>query len=139
MKKALALAMIALLIILAGCGKQMTAKPLKTTTPSAPAAEPVQESPAVAEEETKTAAEALKELESGELGTAPAATGAKTGSTGMPPAPEGVTGEEALKARTRSLYSQGTGLSQPVEADRETGSISDDLPPEYGNDNSAGD
>lgn len=135
MKKVFALAVIAMLILLVGCKNQMTAKPLKSS-PSAQAATPVQESPAVAEETGKTAAEALKELESGLPQTE--AVGAKQATSYYPPAPAGVTGDDALKARTRALYSTSKGMSQPVEADREFGSRSDDLPQDYGNEGSAG-
>jgi hypothetical protein len=142
MRKVIVFAAIAILVLLAACGsKQMDAKPLKSTTPTAAATisepEPEQEAPAADEGTTKTAAEALAELEQ-QLNSAPV-SGPKQGSTGLPPAPAGVTGTDALKARTKALYSQGASVPGDVDSDYHEGSISDDLPDDYNNDGSAGD
>ncbi len=140
MNKAVVIAVIAMLVLLAACGnKQMQAKPLKTPN-GAVVGLPAEPTPTTAPEPepapTKTAAEALKEFEEQQLTSG--TTGAKQGSTGMPPAPTGVTGLDALKARTKSLYKTGSGIGEAVDADREFGSRFDDLPDDYGNDGSAG-
>jgi hypothetical protein len=134
---------IALLVFLVACkGKQMEAQPLRAPT-GIPAEEPlpvVAPEPAAAPVEEgsgKTAAEAIKDLQA-QLTTSAPATGGKTL---YPPAPAGVTGEEALRARTRALYSQGTGVNQitgGVVTDFPDYTKSSNLPGEYGNSGSAG-
>jgi len=141
MRKAVLFAVIAMLLVLAACGNTQTAKPLSRAAqveqPSA-VAEASSEATAVVEDESsgKTAAEALAELEQQmiEGGT----SGLKSGSTGLPPAPAGVTGKDAMRARMRSLYKQSQPVTGGVTADTRQGSISDSLPGDYGNDDSAG-
>lgn len=135
---------IALLVFLAACkGGQVDATPLKTPVAApveAPAPAPETEAAPAAEASSgKTAAEALQELE--QQMVASGATGPKQATTLYPPAPTGVTGKEALKARTRSLYSQGTGVSQitgGVITEFPDYSKSSSLPEGYGDDSSAG-
>ncbi len=140
MNKAGIIAVIALLVLLAACGnKQMQAQPLKTQN-TAVVESPAELQPQQSEPQpTKTAAEALKELEQRQI--LPVTTGAKQGSTGMPAAPAGVTGEDALRARTRSLYSQGTGVNQitgGVVAEFPDYTKKSSLPDGYGDSDSAG-
>ncbi len=118
MKKVLVLTVIAMLVLLAACGgRQMEAKPLSSRAPTAAVvSEP---EPAPAEEGSReTAAEAIVELRE-QMQNMPATTttpSPKEGSTGMPPAPAGVTGKDALAARTRALFSKSTGISEAVDA-----------------------
>jgi hypothetical protein len=130
---------ITILLLVAACSSQMKAKPLTSrTTPRTPNAAVVAETqPATEPEEGLTAAEAIEDLRSGGMPLPTAGTGAKEGSTGLPPAPAGVTGKDALKARTKALYSQGTSAGN-IEADRDFGSRFDDLPEGYGDSDSAG-
>jgi predicted small lipoprotein YifL len=142
MRKVMVFAAIAMLVLLAACGsKQMDAKPLKSTPTAAVTAsepEPAPESSAPVDEDSgKTAAEALAELEQ-QLNSAPVA-GPKQATTGLPPAPAGVTGVDALKARTRAMMSQGAPVPGDVDSDYHEGSISDDLPEGYDDSGSAGD
>jgi predicted small lipoprotein YifL len=139
MRKVLVIAVIALLVLLVACGKTQTAKPLKLPSEpvSAPAMETPSSEPVVEDEGTgMTAAEAIKDLQV--TVPKPSTTTGKVASTGLPPAPAGVTGVDALKARTKALYSQGSPVTGAVAADTRTGSIADDLPSEYDNDGSAG-
>jgi hypothetical protein len=141
MKKAVLFAVIAMLILVAACGKTQTAKPLSqrpAVEQPAAVAEAPSESSVVVEDESsgKTAAEALAELEQQMI--ADGTSGLKTGSTGLPPAPAGVTGKDALTARMRSLYKQSSPVTGGVTADTRQGSISDNLPDDYDNDDSAG-
>ncbi len=147
MNKILIGIVIMLMVFLVACGgKQMQAKPIKApngavTTQPAPTAEQPAATP-VPTEESKTAAEALKELQGQLASGATQTTGPKQGATGMPPAPVGLSEQEALKARTRALMSQGSGLSQPVDADTQLGARyakDSDLPKGYGDEGSAGD
>jgi predicted small lipoprotein YifL len=141
MRKLIVFAAIAMLVLLAACGsKQMDAKPLKSTpTAAATVSEPEPAPEVQADEEdksSKTAAEALAELEQ-QLNSAPVA-GPKQATTGLPPAPAGVTGVDALKARTRAMMRQGAPVPGDVDSDYHQGSISDNLPAGYGDDSSAG-
>ena len=143
MRKAVLIAvMLVLLLFVASCGnKQMQAKPLKSRSPTGavaglPEAAPEPQAEPADESSGKTAAEALKEFQAGQL--ASGTTGAKTGSTGMPPAPAGLKDKEALAARTHALYDKSTPVGD-VEADRDFGTRFKDLPDEYANSNSAGD
>ncbi len=117
MKKVLVLTVIAMLVLLAACGgKQMQAKPLSSRTPTAAVvSEPEPSAPA--ESSGETAAQAIIDLRE-QMQNVPATTkvtSPKEGSTGMPPAPEGVTGKDALAARTRALLSKSTGISEAVD------------------------
>lgn len=135
MRKVFVIAVIALLVLLVACGKTQTAKPLKL--PAQEQAAPVVSEPVVEDEGTgMTAAEAIKNLQIPV--PKPSTTTGKVASTGLPPAPAGVTGVDALKARTKALYSVGSPVTGAVTADTRTGSIADDLPSEYDNDGSAG-
>lgn len=138
MRKVFVIAVIALLLVLVACGKTQTAKPLKLPSEpvSAPAMETPSAEPVVEEGSGMTAAEAIKDLQI-PVPTPSTATG-KVATTGLPPAPAGVTGVDALKARTKALYSVGSPVTGAVAADTRTGSIADDLPSEYDNDGSAG-
>ena len=131
------ISVIALLVFLSACGtKEMDAKPLKSpATVEQPAAAPEPSAAPAEESSGQTAAEAIKELQE-QMASSPAQTGTQV-KTLYPPAPEGVTGEAALKARTRALYSTGTPTGSVV-ADREFGTISENLPDDYNNDGSAG-
>ncbi len=118
MKKVLVLTVIAMLVLLAACGgKQMQAKPLSSRMPTAAAvSEPAPSAPA---EETsgETAAQAIIDLRE-QMQNVPATTkvtSPKEGSTGMPPAPTGVTGKDALAARTKALFSKSTGITEAVD------------------------
>ena len=147
MRRVVVLVMIVMLVILVGCGKkQMEAKPLSTptanvvgTTEPAPEPEPTPEqttAPAEDESSGQTAAEAIVGLQTELVQTA--AEGRIEGNL-YPPAPEGVEGFEALKARTKALMSQSGTTDLDVEADRDFGSrFSDGLPDGYGDDGSAG-
>jgi hypothetical protein len=136
MKKVAVFAVIAMLVLLAACGgNQMKAKPLSARTPTAAAvnqaAAPAPQ-PATEPAPEVTAADAIKELQE-QIQNTPVSTGPKTGSTGMPPAPTGVTGKDALLARTRALFSNSSAYGK-VEADTEFGPRYDDesdLPEEY--------
>jgi len=126
MRKAVVFAVIAMLLFLAACsGNKIQAKPLSSRTPTAAA--PVQPAPQPAPEPKHevTAAEAIKQLRE-QMQNAPAttSTGPKTATTGMPPAPEGVTGKDALLARTRALYSRGSEVPDNIL----TGGVIKDLP-----------
>jgi hypothetical protein len=139
MRNAGVITVIALLVFLSACGnRQMDAKPLRAveTPVEQPAAVPEPAAAPADESSGQTAAEAIKELQE-QMASAPAQTGAQA-KTLYPPAPAGVTGEEALKARTRSLYSQSTGVTGSVTADADFGSRFEDLPDDYANDGSAG-
>jgi hypothetical protein len=121
MRKVIVFAVIAMLVLLSACGgNQMTAKPLSSRTPSGavalPAAQPEPAAPAA--EPTKTAAEAIKDLKE-QMANAPVSSGPKTGSTGMPPAPSGLTGKDALKARMRGLMNQTLDVDLPTNVSTE--------------------
>ncbi|MEM2916460.1 MAG: hypothetical protein QXT19_03840 [Candidatus Woesearchaeota archaeon] len=117
MKRVLVFTAIVMLVLLAACsGKQMEAKPLSSRAPTAA----VVSEPAPAPEESngKTAAQAIVELRE-QMQNAPVITttpSPKEGSTGMPPAPAGLTGKDALAARTRALFSKSTSISEAVDA-----------------------
>lgn len=138
MRKVLVVAAIILLVFLAACGETQRAKPLRQSPTAAVTASPQPEAPAEETAPTKTAAEAIKELQIEQLQTT--SSGPKTATTGLPPAPAGLTGQDAMKARMKALYSQ----SQPAEGfdsdevDTDFGSRFEDLPDDYGNDGSAG-
>jgi hypothetical protein len=114
MRKVIVFAVIAMLVLLAACGgNKIAAKPLSSRTPTAAATtpEPAPSAPEPAPE--MTAAQAIKELQE-QMQNTPATTtttSPKTATTGMPPAPAGVTGKDALLARTRALYSTGSGVN----------------------------
>lgn len=113
MRKVIALAVILMLVLLTACGgNKIQAKPLSARTPTAAAVNQAAPAPTPAPEPAPevTAAEAIKELQD-QIQTTPVSTGPKTGSTGLPPAPTGVTGKDALLARTKALMSQSTGVS----------------------------
>lgn len=120
MQKRVLLAILIGLLLLASCGSKTTGKRVAipemsgenspitgavtgTQTESAPA---------------KTAAEALSEIKNAGSVT-PAATSEKVG-TFYPPITTDATGKEALKAKTRALFSQET-YDPNVEADSEFG------------------
>lgn len=138
MKKVVLFAVIAMLILVAACGKTQTARPLNRAAqveqPSAVAEAPAEAT--VEEGSGQTAAEALAELQKQMV--ADGTSGLKTGSTGLPPAPAGVTGKDAFTARMRSLYKQSSPVTGGVTADTRQGPISDSLPDDYNNDDSAG-
>ncbi len=110
MKKILVLAVIAMLVLLSACGgNKIQAKPLSSRAPTAAATTPQPPAPAAPEPTSgKTAAEAIKELEIPPV--VPKTSTVKQATTGLPPAPTGLTGEDALKARTKALYSTGSGV-----------------------------
>ncbi len=125
MRKILVLTVIAMLVLLSACGeKQMQAKPLSSRAPTAAATtEPAPEPTPELEPSTgKTAAEAIKELQIPPV--VPTTSTVKQATTGLPPAPEGVTGKDALAARTHSLYSQGSEVPDNML----TGGVITDLP-----------
>lgn len=154
MKKIIVITVIALLILLAACGsKQMTAKPLKSPTGAVAGLQKTaqktttQTTPqkATPVEPQKTAAEAIKELKQG-MSTSTAAAAPKKGTDLYPPAPAGVTGKDALKARTKALLTQSKTLTLDGKVDTTFGAryhtksgSSKNLPSNYGNTNSAGD
>jgi hypothetical protein len=115
MRKVIVLAVIAMLVLLAACGgNQMKAKPLSARTPTAAAvneaaAPAPQPTPTPAQDSGVSAADALKELQQ-QMKNVTISTGPKVATTGMPPAPTGVTGKDALLARTRALMTQSTGV-----------------------------
>jgi hypothetical protein len=131
-------ALLSSLLLLAACTSQLEAQPI-----SEPESMPIEETPAptpepAPAEPTKTAADAIKELQQT---PAPAPT-VKQGSTLYPPAPGNVTGVDALKARTRSLYSQGASVGTiegGATSEFPDYTKSSNLPQGYGNENSAGD
>jgi predicted small lipoprotein YifL len=119
MKKVLVLTVIAMLVLLAACGgKQMEAKPLSSRSPTAAAvSEPETAAPSAEESSGETAAQAIVDLRE-QMQNVPATTttsSPKEGSTGMPPAPAGVTGKDALAARTKALFSKSTGITEAVD------------------------
>lgn len=132
MNKTVIIALVlATLIMLAGCGgKQLTAKKLKLTPeinsavtglPEEPKAEPAPAPEETTEKTQKTAAEALKELQE-QIAKTPLQTKTVTqANTGLPPPPEGVTGIDALKARTKSFYKQSTKAEDVENVDAEFG------------------
>ncbi|MEM4246881.1 MAG: hypothetical protein QXR48_02490 [Candidatus Woesearchaeota archaeon] len=128
MRKGVVFAVIAMLVLLTACGgNKIQAKPLSARTPTA--AVPVEQTPSptpASEQAPKmTAAQAIKELQE-QMANTPAisSTGPKTATTGMPPAPQGLTGKDALLARTRALYS----TSSEVPDNMLTGGVIRDLP-----------
>lgn len=138
MRKVLVVAAIILLVFLAACSETQRAKPLKQSPTAAVTVAPQQEAAEPVQESTKTAAEALKDFKAEQL-AAPVVSGPKSGSTGLPPAPAGVTGLDAMKARMKALYSQSQPAEGVSDVDTDFGSRFDDLPDDYGNDGSAGD
>ncbi|MEM4240150.1 MAG: hypothetical protein QXM31_02590 [Candidatus Woesearchaeota archaeon] len=127
MKKVIVLAAILMILVLTACGgNQMQAKPLSARTPTAAATSP-EPAPAPTPEPapTMTAAQAIKELQE-QMQSAPAttSTGPKTATTGLPPAPKGLTGKDALLARTHALYSTGSEVPDSML----TGGVVRDLP-----------
>lgn len=136
MRKVLIVAAIILLVFLAACSEQqMQAKPLRQSSPTA--AVTAAQTSTQETESTKTAAEAIQDLKAEQL-AAPVVSGPKVGSTGMPPAPSGVTGLDALKARMKLLYKQSEPVDGVGAVDTGFGSRFNDLPSGYGNDGSAG-
>jgi hypothetical protein len=116
MRKVIVLAVITMLVLLAACGgNQMKAKPLSARTPTAaavneaaaPAPTP---QPTPAQDSGVSAADALKELQQ-QMKNVTISTGPKVATTGMPPAPTGVTGKDALLARTHDYMTQSTGVT----------------------------
>jgi len=123
MSKVIIATVIALLVLLAACGgKQMAAKPLTSSTPTAnvvhfttPAAAPKPVTPPA-----KTAAEALKELQSQQLQSV-AASAVKSGTTTFY-GPANATAKnkgdarKLLIARTRAAFQAGQNVSMDVKA-----------------------
>jgi hypothetical protein len=114
MRKAIVLAVIAMLVLLAACGgNQMKAKPLSARTPTAAAvnqatAAPAPEAnPAPAPE--VTAAEAIKELQQ-QIQNTPTTKSPTVVNTGIPPAPSGLTGRDAMLARMKLYMNQSVGV-----------------------------
>ena len=64
-------------------------------------------------------------------------TDANTGNL-YPAAPEGVTGHDALQARTKLWMQQSADVDLDIEAVGQFGTLYDDLPGDYGNSHSAG-
>jgi hypothetical protein len=135
MRKVLVIAAIIFLVFLAACGETQRAKPLKQSPTAAVVAAPQPEAPVADAAPTKTAAEAIKELQIEQVQTE---SGPKSATTGMPPAPAGLTGQDAMKARMKALYSQSQEVENIGDVDTDFGSRFDDLPDDYGNDGSAG-
>lgn len=128
MRKAVIFAVIVMLVLLTACGgNKIQAKPLSARTPTA--AVPVEQAPPAAPAPQPapkmTAAQAIKELQE-QMANTPVttSTGPKTATTGMPPAPQGLTGKDALLARTRALYSTGSEVPDNML----TGGVIRDLP-----------
>jgi hypothetical protein len=128
MSKVIVATVIALLVLLAACGgKQMSAKPLTSTTPTAnvvhsttPAAAPKPVTPPA-----KTAAEALKELQSQQVQSV-AASAVKSGTTTFY-GPANATAKnkgdarKLLIARTRAAFQAGQNVSIAVKATTTSG------------------
>lgn len=134
------IAVIAMLLVLAGCGSKISAQPLKTPTAavSSPVPEP-QAAPAVVQDDSETgttAAEALRELSENDIDV----SGVKSATSLYPDIQVEGSDTDKLKAKTRALYSQSLPLSEAVDADKEFGPryADGDLPPGYGDDGSAG-
>lgn len=117
MKRAITITVILLLVFLVACESKTTGKRVAIPETSAPRISGEVTAPVDTTGETgKSAAEALKELQSNPV---PVSTGAKSG-TFYPPVITDATGEDALKAKTRALMTQGT-YNPDVQADSEFG------------------
>ena len=128
MSKVIIATVIALLVLLAACGgKQMAAKPLTSTTPTAnvvhsttPAAAPKPVTPPA-----KTAAEALKELQSQQVQQV-ASSAVKSGTTTFYVAANATAKNKAdarrlLIERTRAAFKAGQNVSTAVKATTTSG------------------
>jgi hypothetical protein len=120
-KRVIAVTVICLLLFLAACESKTTGKRVAIPGKSAPAitgnaigSSPEKTQPQQSGETGKTAAEALKELQS--TGTVPVTGGSKSG-TFYPPVTTDATGKDALKAKTRALMSTGTAPPNATKAD----------------------
>ncbi len=119
MNKAVILTVIAMLVLLTACGgKQLEAKPLSSRAPTAAVISEPEPAPAPEQTSIETAAQAIVRLREQMQNVQPITktSSLKEGNTGMPPAPAGVTGKDALAARTRALFSKSTGISEAVDA-----------------------
>jgi len=143
MDKRVILAILVLTVFLVGCGNDEVTATKRTvdkvldSTRESPTGAAVQQITEVKTEESTgtTAAEALKELQQSDIDTS-------TGGTAVTTIYSGTTsdksGKDALKEKTRQAFSVGSSTGD-VEADDQFGPrYQDDLPGEYGNDDSAG-
>jgi hypothetical protein len=120
-KRVMVLVVISLLIMLAACGSKTTGKRVAIPQTSAPTG-PNPTGAAVSSPDTTvetgiTAAEALADYQSNPI---PVTTDSEKTGTFYPPITTQATGEDALKEKTRALFSQTTYIPT-VEADTETG------------------
>ena len=124
-KKALTIIIISVLLLISACeskttGKRVAIPETSLKAPSTPTGAVAATPPAQTTETGKTAAETLKEIQNNPTPTA----GVKSG-TFYPPITTTATAEEALKEKTRALFSQKVYVPN-VTADSDFGAKYDD-------------
>lgn len=118
MSKRVVLAVIVLILLVACGDSKVTGRRVAIPDSSTPTAAVIAQQSAPATETGKTAAEMLKELQSGQTTTV-APTGSKTGNF-YPPITVTGTEREALRQKTRALFSQPV-YDPNVDADDDFG------------------